>query len=372
MNNQTTGPRVCKLDVVEDENEKITRIVLANKTGMSVTLSTYGARVLSIYVPDSKNKSDDVTLCYDTHDDLRTKRNFYGATIGRCANRIKKGEFLLDGKTYSLPINNGPNSLHGGNKGFDKITWSIEKLLFDPKGKIGVIFSMISEDGDQGYPGKLQVTAEYSIQAQSNSLDIVLGAKLLEGDATICNLTNHNFYNLQGRMQGIKEHFDHHVELNCKQYLPVDEGLIPTGEIATIAPGTPFDFYSHSSPGKCIGKDLKLVGNGPVKGYDHCLVIDKDKKNTLDTKDYGVLHKAVKVTEPTSGRVMEIYTNQSGVQFYSGNFLKEEKPHAQYHAFCFETAAFNDAINQKDFPMDTILRKGESYSNVTRLLFSVV
>jgi aldose 1-epimerase len=330
------------------KDEAVTLYTLTNKQGMRVSLMDYGATVVNLVVPDRKGKLDDVALGFESVEPYLTATAYFGATIGRYGNRIAKGSFTLDGKTYQLPQNNGVNSLHGGTTGFDKQMWKVDHKESSPP---SITFSRVSPDGEDGYPGTLSVKVTFTL-TEKNELRISYRAST--DKATVINLTNHTYFNLAGAGTGTI--LDHLLTLNASAFTPVDEGLIPTGKIEKVA-DTPWDFRTA----KAIGKDIKAVGGTPV-GYDHNYVLD---------------HKAfaAEVFEPTSGRLMKVTTDQPGIQFYSGNFLdgtltgKGGKVYPQYSGFCLETQHYPDSPNQPDFP-STVLKPGQVYKTTTVYTFS--
>jgi aldose 1-epimerase len=296
-------------------------------------------------VPDKKGVAADIVLGYDSLSGYIAKTPYFGALIGRYGNRIAKGKFTLDGKEYTLALNDGPNHLHGGVKGFDKVVWEADEFKTDSA--VGLKLHYLSKDGEEGYPGNLDITVTYTLN-DDNSL--VFDYNATTDKATPVNLTQHSYFNLAGGGD-IKSH---ELMISAAKYNVVDSTLIPTGELREVK-GTPFDFTTA----KPIGKDLVEAGGKPI-GYDHNFILD-----TKSIKDL-----AVRVVEPTSGRTMEVYTDQPGIQFYSGNFLdgtitdKSGKVYHQYSGFCLETQHFPDSPNQASFP-STILKPGEKYHTTT-------
>ena len=313
-------------------------------------ITTYGGRVVSLKTPDRKGHAADIVLGFDSLDGYLGNEPFFGALIGRYGNRIAKGKFTLDGNTYSLPVNDGPNSLHGGTTGFDKVVWTGKAL------ENGVELTYLSKDGDQGYPGNLTATVRYTLMG--NDLHIEYSATTDKD--TVVNLTNHSYFNLAG--QGSGDILKQAMQIYASHYTPVDSTLIPTGEIASVA-GTPFDFRTPHAIGERIGKDneqLKLA-----KGYDHNWVLDNKT---------GKIALAAKAVDPSTGRTLEVLTDQPGVQFYTGNFLdgtikgKEGKVYEHRGAFCLETQHFPDSPNHPKFP-STELKPGQHYHTVTIFRF---
>jgi aldose 1-epimerase len=330
------------------KHEPITLYTLTNKNGMTVSIMNYGATIVNIIVPDRNGKMGDVALGFDHFAPYVRATAYFGAVVGRYGNRIAKGQFELAGKIYHLPINNGPNSLHGGLHGFDKYVWKEEAVDSDSP---AVRFSMLSPDGDQGYPGNLFVSVTYTLDDE-NALHIAYQATT--DQPTVINLTNHSYFNLAGAGSGTI--LDQVITLHADHYLPVDATQIPTGEIKAVA-GTPWDFLQPTK----IGLHLKETGARPL-GYDHNFVLNKGffSKYAL----------AAEVEDPVSGRTMKVYTDQPGVQFYTGNFLdgtitgKDGKVYRQHDAFCLETQHFPDSPNHSNFP-STVLQPGDTYETST-------
>ncbi|MBN1851068.1 MAG: galactose mutarotase [Pirellulales bacterium] len=327
---------------------------LQNLNGLAMQITNYGTIITSLYVPDRKGSMADIVLGYDTLDSYIAGSPYFGSIVGRCANRIAKGRFTLDGKTYQLAVNANGSHLHGGVKGFDKWVWDAAPLEMPEAAAIQ--FRRISPHGEENYPGNLDVSVTYAL-TDRNELRIEVTATT---DApTICNLTQHTYWNLAGHDSGTVRH--HIVQFNADRYMPVDASLIPTGEIALVD-GTPFDFRNP----KTIGRDLERIGNDP-QGYDH---------NIIPNKGPGLLRPFGRITEPESGRVMELFSNQPGCQFYTGNFLdgsqigKGGAIYRQYNGFCLETQHYPDAIHHEgDWP-SVILRPGETYHHLTIAKFS--
>ena len=338
--------------------DSIKLYTLKNESGMTVCVTNYGAIITSIIVPDRNGKRADVALGYDRVEDYinAVDKPYFGAVVGRYGNRIAKGEFTLDGETYSLLQNNGENHLHGGAIGFDKVVWAVDEYV---EGK-SLTLSYLAKDKEEGYPGNLELIIVYTL-ADDNSL--VVDYHATTDKATPINVTQHTYFNLKGEGQGTI--LDHKLMLNAKTFTPVDESLIPTGEMPAVA-GTPFDFTTA----KAIGRDIDQQNEQLVfgLGYDHNWILNKDGKE-------GELSLAAQVHEPSSGRVMEIYTTEPGIQFYCGNFLdgrlkgKSGKPYVHRGGFCLETQHFPDSPNQPNFP-STILKPGETYESKTVFKFS--
>ena len=323
---------------------------LENSQGMKIYITNYGGRIVSWNVPDRSGEMADIVLGYDSIEGyLNSNEVYYGALIGRYGNRIANGRFELNGKEYRLDINNPPNHLHGGPKGFHNVVWDAKQI--DDK---HLRLQYFSENGEEGYPGNLQVQVQYMLN-DNNELKIDYTATTDE--KTIVNLTNHAFFNLAGAASGTIN--NHELMVNADHYTPVDSTLIPIGEIEAVE-GTPFDFTSS----KAIGADLEAENEqlSYGLGYDHNFVLRKEQP--------GALELAARVYEPGSGRVMEVLTTEPGIQFYGGNFLngsdigKEGKPYEFRTAFCLETQHFPDSPNQPNFP-STTLEANEIYHSVS-------
>ncbi len=340
------------------EGQAISLYTLSNAKGMEVKIINFGAIVQSLKVPDRDGKPADVVLGFDTLDGYAAEHPYFGAVVGRYGNRIAKGKFSLDGKEHTLATNNPPNALHGGLKGFDKQVWTATPLEGDDAP--GLRLQLVSPDGDQGYPGTLTVTVTYTL-TDDNGLEIQYEAAT---DApTVLNLTNHSYFNLNGAGNG--DILGHLVMINADRFTPVDETLIPTGELRPVA-GTPFDFNSPKPLGRDINEDDEQIKYG--LGYDHNFVLKKETP--------GALTLAARVHSPESGRVMEVFTEEPGLQFYSGNFLdgtnkgKGGKVYQHRFGFCMETQHFPDSPNQPGFP-SVVLRPGDKYATKTMYKFSV-
>ena len=329
---------------------------LKNKNGLIATITNYGGRVVSLMVPDKTGKMEDVVLGYESIDGyLGAAEQYFGGSIGRYGNRIAKGTFTLDSVKYNLAINNTPNSLHGGLKGFSAKVWTAVK-----KADNEVELTLVSADKEEGYPGELKVKVNYHL-TDANELSITYRAETSK--PTVLNLTNHSYFNLHGAGNG--DILDHEVFLNADKYTPVDSTLIPTGKIESVI-GTPFDFTTPTAIGARINEKNEQLKFG--LGYDHNFVLNKT--------DGKVVTLAASVYDPQSGRFMEVFTNEPGVQFYSGNFLKgkeigkQGKPYNFRSALCLETQHFPDSPNQPEFP-SVVLRPGEVYNSVCTYKFSV-
>jgi aldose 1-epimerase len=322
---------------------------LTNDKGMRVKLTNYGAITVSVEVPDKAGKVTDVTLGYDTIEGWLKSTSYFGATVGRYANRIAKGKFTLDGQNYTLATNNGENALHGGIKGFDKVVWNAE--VVKAADSADVKFTYTSKDGEEGYPGNLKVTVVYSL---NNANEFKAEFSATTDKPTVVNLAHHTYWNLGGPAAG--DILGHLMMLSADKYTPVDAGLIPTGELKAVA-GTPMDFTKPTA----IGERIAQVEGG----YDHNYVLRAGDP----------IHLAAKVVDPKSGRVMEILTDQPGVQFYSGNFLdgtvtgKGGVVYKKHYGFCLETQHFPDSPNKPDFP-PVVLKPGETYKHIMIHKFS--
>lgn len=328
------------------DGSPVKAFTVTNKSGASIKLITRGATLVEWHVPDKNGKLDDVVFGFDDVAGYESKANgYFGCTAGRVANRIAGGIFTVDGKEYTLAKNDGPNTLHGGVKrSLDKVVWDASPFT-NEKGA-GVEFTYSSPDGEEGFPGKLDIKVTYTLNEQ-NELRIDYEAKT--DKATPINLTNHAYFNLSGA--GSPTILDHELKLDADHYTPVNETLIPTGEIAPVA-GTPFDFRTFHK----IGERVDELNDKPGKGYDHNYVLNKQA---------GTLALAAIVRDAKSGRVLSVFTTEPGIQFYGGNFLdgakaKGGKTYAHRSGFCLETQHFPDSVNQPKFP-NTILRPGDTY-----------
>jgi len=337
---------------------------LRNSRGMEARIMTYGGIVQSLQVPDKSGNFDDVVLGYDNLEGYLTNNPYFGCLVGRYGNRIGGARFALEGKTYTLATNNGPNSLHGGIVGFDKVIWKA-KTWFTPDGP-ALELSYISKDGEEGFPGNLKVTAIYTL-TENNELHLDFSATT--DQPTLCNLTHHSYFNLRG--QGNGDILGHDVYINADQTTPVDKELITTGELKAVD-GTPFDFRKPVAIGARINDPDQQLQFGP--GYDHNWVINKP----LDKSGKPQLDKLVlqaRVYEPTTGRTMEVWSTEPGLQFYAGNFLdgtiigKEGKVYPRRSGFCMEPQHYPDSPNKPMFP-STELKPGTNYRNTIVYRFS--
>lgn len=328
---------------------------LRNSRAVEARITTYGGIVTALKTPDKNGKFTDIVLGYDNLDGYVRNSPYFGAVIGRYGNRIAKARFTLDGHACTLAANNGANHLHGGNRGFDKVVWHVETAEVSEHGP-QLRLRYLSKDGEEGYPGNLSVSTTYTVTSDS-ALQVEFEART--DKPTVCNLTHHSYFNLRGSGDVL----GHLVHINADQYTPVDSELIPTGELRNVA-GTPFDFRRPTAIGTRIHSDdeqIVLAG-----GYDHNWVLNKPA---------GQPGLAARVQEPTTGRVLEVFTNQPGMQFYTGNFLdgaitgKSGWTYQRRHGFCMEPQGFPDAPNHPAFP-STGLKPGEIYRHTIVYRFS--
>lgn len=334
------------------DDPKVTRYTLVNRNGAVMKCINYGAIITELHVPDAAGKMADVVLGFDNLDGYLKGHPYFGTNAGRCANRIAKGKFTLDGKEYTLATNNGANHLHGGKEGFDKKMWKAEPFLA-PSGP-AVKFNSVSKDMEEGYPGNLSVTVTYTL---TDSNEVVVEYRATTDKPTICNLAHHSYFNLAGHNSG--DILGHEAQFAAKNYTPADATLIPTGKIDPVA-GTPFDF----TKAKPMGKDLKAAGGDPV-GFDLNYVLDKGSTARPEL--------AARVSDPKSGRTMEVLTTEPGLQFYTGNFLdgtnvgKGGTVYKQYGGFCLEAQKFPDSANKPEWKdkSNVVLRPGETYKQTT-------
>src|SRR6266404_706589 len=338
--------------------EQIDLYSLTNKKGMEVSITNFGATVVALRVPDRAGKAADVVLGFDTLEGYENGKAYFGATVGRYGNRIAGGQFSLDGKTYTLPKNDGNNTLHGGIVGFNKKVWKAREIA--SKDGESLELSYLSADGEEGFPGSLSAKVVFTLSAERNELKIDYTATTDKD--TVLNLTNHSYFNLAGEGNG--DILDHVLTLHAKQFTPVDKTLIPTGELRDVA-GTPLDFTSAIAIGKRINENYEQLVFG--KGYDHNWVLGRSGGGNG-------LTIAAEAYDPKSGRKLEVLTTEPGVQFYSGNFLdgakgKGNKPYPQRAAFCLETQHFPDSPNHPNFP-STLLKPNAGFHSQTVFRFS--
>src|SRR5688572_12008035 len=337
------------------DGKAVERFTLTNANGIELKAISYGGIITSLRVPDRSGRFDDIVLGFDSLDGYLKDHPFFGAIIGRYGNRIAKGAFPLDGKTYKLAANNGPNHLHGGNKGFDKVLWTVEPVT----GRNAIAFTRTSPDGEEGYPGNLRVQVTYTL---TDANELIVDYRATTDKATPVNLTQHSYFNLAGQASG--DILGHQLMLNADRYTPVDDTLIPTGELAPVA-GTPFDFRKPTPIGARINTDHPQLKAG--KGYDHNWVLNRKG---------GGLALAARVHEPKTGRTLEVVTTEPGIQFYAGNFLdgtltgKGGAVYKHRTGFCLETQHYPDSPNQPKFPTTT-LKPGAEYRTRTVFTFGV-
>jgi aldose 1-epimerase len=336
--------------------EQVTVYTLTNAKGVEARILDLGGRIQSLKVPDRKGTLGDVVLGFETVDGYLSGNPYFGAIVGRYGNRIAKGHFTLDGKEYTLPINNGANALHGGIKGFDKQVWKAKPS--EAKDGPTLTLTYVSKDGEEGYPGTLTATVTYTL---TNTNELRIHYLATTDKPTVLNLTNHSYFNLKG--QGNGDILGHVLTLNADGFTPVDSGLIPTGEIRTVG-GTPFDFRKPMKIGDRIDAADEQIKFGG--GYDHNFVLNGKA---------GTLRQAARVSDPETGRVMEVLTTEPGVQFYTGNFLdgtltgKGGKVYQKRYGFCLETQHYPDSPNKPNFP-STVLKPGAKYDTTTVFRFS--
>jgi aldose 1-epimerase len=330
---------------------------LRNEHGMKARIITYGGIVVSLEVPDRQGNFADVVLGYNSLEQYLKDSPYFGAIVGRYGNRIANARFVLDGVEYRLAANDGPNHLHGGLKGFDKVVWQGEPIR--EKDAVGVRLTYLSPDGEEGYPGNLHATVTYRL---TNRNELRIDYEATTDKPTIVNLTHHSYFNLAGEGRG--DILGHLLQIYADRFTPVDAGLIPTGELRSVE-GTPFDFRQPTAIGQRIDWDDEQLRNG--RGYDHNFVLNSGG---------GTLALAATVFEPTTGRAMEVLTTEPGLQFYSGNFLdghhvgKSGEPYGHRSGFCLEAQHFPDSPNKPHFP-SVVLRPGEVYRQTTIYRFSV-
>ncbi|WP_339651952.1 aldose epimerase family protein [uncultured Maribacter sp.] len=354
---ETKTIKVEKSDYgVAERGEKVELFSLKNINGFEVDIITYGGRITSLKTVDNKGKLENVVLGFENLEQYEKDNPFFGALVGRYGNRIAKGKFSLNNTDYTLAKNNGENSLHGGLKGFDKVVWKVVDIQDGDKGVLKL--SYLSKNMEEGFPGNLTTMVTYTLNSD-NSLDVLYEATT--DKTTVVNLTQHSYFNLSGDFS--QTILDHEVEIDADTYIPVDGGLIPTGELAMVE-GTPFDFREA----KLVGKDINAE-NEQIKlggGFDHCWVLN----------DYESGYRSVaKAYHPESGRTLEVLTDEPGIQFYTGNFLDGTLPapnggtFAKRSGFCLETQHYPDSPNQPKFPSVT-LEPGDKYSTKTTFKFS--
>jgi len=346
---------VLEKDFGTRDGRSIILYTLTNSHGVEVRAMNYGGIILSLRVPDRKGQLADIVLGHEKAEGYMPNPPYLGAIVGRYANRIANGTFTLDGKAYTLPKNDGPNTLHGGlTRTFDKVVWDGEAQ----KGKNAVAFSYLSKDGEEGFPGNLRVKVTYTL---TDSNELVIDYDATTDKATAINVSQHSYFNLKGEGNG--DILDHEIMINADKFTPVDKNLIPTGELRAVK-GTPFDFTTSTKIGARIEDQYEQMVLG--HGYDHNFVLNR--------KGAG-LSLAARVYEPTTGRVLEVSTTQPAVQFYTGNFLdgsvtgKEGHVYKRRYGFCLETQHYPDSPNHPDFP-SAVLKPGEKFHQTTVFKFS--
>lgn len=356
--NKKGKPKVDKIVIATSmKDQNIEKYRLENSNGVVVELLNLGGIIMSIKTPDSNGKIADIALGFDDPKQYLDRHPYFGAIIGRFGNRIAGGSFSLDDKDYQLAINNGSNHLHGGIKGFDKVFWDAES--FSVINASGVVLHYLSNHMEEGYPGNLSVSVTYTL---TNDDILKVRYEASTDQKTIINLTQHSYFNLSGDFTA--QIFDHELMLNADAFLAVDENQIPTGAYRAVAQ-TPFDFSSFKTMGKDFNAESKQLEIG--NGYDHCFIINPSETAMVE---------AAVVHHPKSGRVMKVFTDQPGVQLYTGNFLdntltaKNGGTYGPQTGFCLETQHFPDAPNQSNFPT-TVLNPGESFTSETWFQFSV-
>ncbi len=339
-----------------DDGSDVDLYTLTNSNGMKVQITNYGGIVVALFVPDRNGTLDDVVLGYDTLNEYIKNNPYFGAIVGRCCNRIARAKFTIDGKKYRLAANNGKNHLHGGIRGFDKVVWNAE--VVEGEETIGIRLFYLSKDGEEGYPGNLSTTVTYLI-TDKNELKIIYMAKT--DKPTVINLTHHSYFNLAG--QGNGNILNHILMINADKFTVVDEQLLPTGELLKVN-GTPMDFRTPTAIGERIDSDYRQLQYGC--GYDHNYVLKTHQGKPVF---------AARVYEPTNGRVLEVFTTEPGIQFYTGNFLdsritgKKGKVYKHRYGLCLEAQHFPDSPNRPEFP-SVILRPGQTYTQETVYKFS--
>lgn len=338
------------------DGTEVFTFTISNDDGSKVVLTNYGAALVNLFVPDKIGNLENVVLGFDNIQQYEIIRGFYGATVGRFGNRIASGKFTLDDKEYILNTNDGPNHLHGGDIGFDRVLWNYEILNGNSP---AIKFSYLSKDGEEGYPGNFNVSVTYSF---SSDHKLKIDHSMYTDKPTVKNVTNHSYFNLSGNLKS--SILDHSLKINADKFLPVDSTLIPTGELRDVD-NTPMDFTAHKLIGRDINADYQQLKFG--LGYDHCWVFNDSSSN---------LKFVSELYEPVSGRVMKIHTTEPALQFYSGNFMdgshsgSEGKPYNYRHAVCLETQHYPDSPNQPNFP-STRLEPGEIYNSTTVYEFLV-
>jgi aldose 1-epimerase len=351
LNKQLYGTTISGVPVYE--------YTLSNGSRVKVKIINFGGIIASVTVPDKNGAVKNVVCGFDNLLAYETHNAYFGCVAGRYANRIAKGRFTLDGKTYQLATNDGPNHLHGGVQGFDKKIWDLTREIASPDEE-GIELHYLSPDGDENYPGNLDVYMTYTLTARN---ELRIDYRATTDAATVVNLTNHTYWNLAGEGSGTV--FGHHLQINADRFTPVDDTAIPIGEQDNVE-GTPFDFRQPKTIGRDIHSDHQQIAFG--LGFDHNWVLNRPSPE--DTS----LIKAAQLTDPSSGRTMEVWTTEPGIQFYSGNFLNganygpSHRPYRQSYGLALETQHFPDSPNQPDFP-STVLQPGQVYQSRTEYRF---
>lgn len=339
------------------DNQEVSIFSLKNKNGFICQITNFGARIVSLRIPIDNQNEIDVVLGYESIDDYQKDDFFLGAIAGRYANRIAKGSFILDDKKHSLFVNNGPNSLHGGQKGFDKVVWKANPFL-NKNEEEALELSYLSVDGEEGFPGNLKVKVIYTL---TNNNEIKIEYSAVSDAKTVINLTNHSYFNLKGAGNGTIE--SHELVLNADYFTPTDAGAIPIGEIRSVS-NTPMDFRIAHKIGERINEeDIELIQG---IGYDHNWVLNKEKND---------LRWIATVSDDASAIKLKVFTTEPGVQFYSGNYLnikagKDSKSYPARSGFCLETQHFPDSPNHDNFP-STVLNPYEFYTQTTIYQFEI-
>ncbi|MDD3079271.1 MAG: galactose mutarotase [Paludibacter sp.] len=344
------------------DGKQVSLYTLRNRQGMVAQITNFGGKVVSLWTPDRDNNfADIVTGLKSIYDYQKTNEVFFGALIGRYGNRIAKGRFMLNGTEYSLPINNGKNTLHGGPKGFHNVVWDARPFKND-QNEDALELKYLSKDGEEGFPGNLMVTVIYTL---TNDNELRIDYTATTDKPTVVNLTHHSFFNLFGFSGGVAKSINSHIlKINASTYTPTDDGLIPTGEIAKVK-DTPMDFTSPTAIGERVNTDFTALKNG--KGYDHNWILDKHGD---------VMTEAVVIYEPSNGRQIRVITNQPALQFYGGNFFdgKEKGKYGEIYtyrtSFALETQHYPDSPNHPDFP-STALNPGQEYHHTCIYKFEV-
>lgn len=338
-----------------EDSTEVKKFTLTNKNGLNMEVITYGAIITSLETPDKEGKLEDIVLGYDKLQGYIDNNPYFGAVVGRYGNRIADAKFSIDDSVYTLAANNGKNHLHGGIKGFDKVVWKASEI--NDENGVGLKLTYTSVDGEEGYPGNLDVSVFYTLN-NDDELEVQYHAKT--DKKTVVNLTQHTYFNLTGMEEDI---LNHEVMINASRITPVDSTLIPTGEFMPVE-NTPFDFTTAKKVGKDINADHQQIKFG--NGYDHNWVLNESKEK---------MTHAATLSEPKSGRIVEVYTTEPGIQFYTGNFLdgsitgKEGVVYGYRHGLCLETQHYPDSPNQPDFP-STVLNPNEEYLTITKFKFT--